>query len=254
MAVFPEVTIIGLKGLPIISVGHDLGKLIASVAKENGIEIRDGDILVVSHTIVAKSEGCVVDMDDVSPSEFAKTISTQTGKDPRHVEVILRNTKSIVRMRDEILVCETPHGFVCANAGVDVSNVGGDTKLATLPPDPDESARNIRRGIAEQTGRDVAVIVSDTHGRPFRKGTINVAIGCSGINPLWDRRGEVDLYGRVLRSKITCVADELCSAAELVIGQSAESVPVAIIRGYRYQRGDNSAKEICRPPEEDLFR
>jgi len=165
----------------------------------------------------------------------------------------LRNSKRIVRMRAGVLIAETKHGFVCANAGVDVSNVSGGSKAVTLPDDPDASAAKIRRGIKELTGLDVAVLVSDTHGRPLRKGQVNLAIGASGIEPLYDRRGESDLYGRILRAKIIAVADEICGAAELVIGQAGEGIPAAIVRGYRYLHGQSSAKQLIRSEEEDLF-
>ncbi len=249
-----NVRIIGLAGMPLIKPGDRLGYLIVEAAERMGESILDDDVIVVAHVAVAKAEGCVIDADSVAASDFAKHIAALTGKDPRYVEVILRNSKAIVKMRRGVIICETHHGFICANAGVDASNVSGGSQFAPIPPDPDASAARIRREIAELTGKDVAVIVSDTHGRPFRKGTINVAIGCSGIEPLWDRRGERDLYGRVLVSKITCVADEICSAAELVMGQAAEGIPAAIVRGYKYKKSEASAREIIRPEEEDIFR
>ena len=248
--------ILGVRGIPAIKEGDNLGEIIVESCRRNGIEIEDSDIIVVSHVIVSKAEGDVVSLSDVEPSKEAEEIAKKTGKDPRHVEVILRNSKNILRMRDDgVIICETKHGFICANAGVDMSNVSGGDAVALLPQDPDESARRIRRDIMRLTGKDVAVIISDTQGRPFRRGTINIAIGCSGIEPLWDRRGEKDLYGRVLQSKITCVADEICSAAELVMGQADEGIPVAIVRGYDYKKSDKAtARDIIRPAEEDLFR
>jgi coenzyme F420-0:L-glutamate ligase/coenzyme F420-1:gamma-L-glutamate ligase len=197
----------------------------------------------------------VVNLDEVLPSERAKEIAQITDKDPALVEVILRETKEIVRMRPNSLITETKSGIVCANAGVDRSNVEGERNIVLLPKDPNASAQKIRQKIRQLAGCDVAVIVSDTHGRPFRMGEINVAIGVAGIKPIRDRRGEKDLFGYVLRIKQTAVADELASAAELVIGQANEGIPVAIIRGYKYQSTENaSATELTRPKEKDLFR
>jgi coenzyme F420-0:L-glutamate ligase/coenzyme F420-1:gamma-L-glutamate ligase len=250
----PKLEIIPVTGLPIIEKGFDVGEIIVKAVKDMGESFIDGDILVIAHSIVSRAEGMSISLKEVVPSAFAQKIAEATGKDPRQVEVILRNCRKIVRMGDGVLICETPHGFVCANAGVDASNSGGTDIVITLPKDPDKSAENIRRKVKELTGVDVAVIISDTFGRPFRKGTINVAIGCSGINPLWDRRGEKDLFGRTLLSKVTCIADELASAAELVMGQADEAIPAAIIRGYKYDRSNLPARVIIRDKNEDLFR
>jgi coenzyme F420-0:L-glutamate ligase/coenzyme F420-1:gamma-L-glutamate ligase len=250
----PKLEIIPVTGLPIIEKGVDVGEIIVKAVKDMGESFIDGDILVIAHSIVSRAEGMSISLKEVVPSAFAQKIAEATGKDPRQVEVILRNCRKIVRMGDGVLICETPHGFVCANAGVDASNSGGTDIVIALPKDPDKSAENIRRKVKELTGVDVAVIISDTFGRPFRKGTINVAIGCSGINPLWDRRGEKDLFGRTLLSKVTCIADELASAAELVMGQADEAIPAAIIRGYIYDRSNLPARVIIRDKNEDLFR
>ncbi|MBX5328497.1 MAG: coenzyme F420-0:L-glutamate ligase [Candidatus Bathyarchaeota archaeon] len=248
------IQIIGINGLPIIKEGDNLAKLICEAAEKQGTPIRDGDILVVTHVIASRAEGKIVNLDDVVPSEFAKSIAAQYEKDPAMVEVVLRESKSIKRMGDGKLITETKHGFVCANSGVDKSNVPGERIVALLPDDADASAERIRQEVKRLTGYDVAVIISDTHGRPLREGEINVAIGVAGIKPIRDRRGEKDLFGYVLRVKQTAVADELCSAAELVIGQADEAVPVAIIRGYKYQKLENAkATELIRPPEKDLF-
>lgn len=248
-----SIQIYGITGLPIIKPGDDIAKLIVDRANELKIGIKDRDIIVITHVVVARSEGKLVNLNEIEPSEFSKVVASIIGKDPRHVEVILRNSKSIVRMRNGLLICKTKHGIVCANAGVDLSNSYTGDYAILLPDDPDLSAKRIRKRIEELSGAKVAVIISDTQGRPFRKGVINVAIGCSGIQPLWDRRGELDLFGRPLRSKITCVADEICSAAELVMGQAAEAIPVAIIRGYKYKEGDEPALEILRDEKEDIF-
>jgi coenzyme F420-0:L-glutamate ligase/coenzyme F420-1:gamma-L-glutamate ligase len=210
---------------------------------------------VVTHVAVSKAEGNVVNLDEVVPSTQALEVAKKVDKDPAMVEVILRETKEIVRMGPNSLITETKHGIVSANAGVDRSNVKGDRNVALLPANPDESARNIREEIKKGAGCNVAVIVSDTHGRPLRMGEINVTIGVSGIKPIRDRRGEKDLFGYVLRIKQTCIADELASAAELVMGQSNEGIPAAIIRGYKYQSSEKvSAKDLTRPKEKDMFR
>jgi len=248
------IRIIPVTGIPIIKCGDDLGLIICEAAAKQGTPIEDGDIIVVTHVVVSRAEGNVVNLDEVTPSEFAKTIAEEFNRDPSLVEVVLRESKSIVRMGDGHIIAETKHGFICANAGVDRSNVPGERNVALLPKDPDLSARKIRQRIREITGKDVAVIVSDTHGRPLRVGEINVAIGVAGIKPIRDRRGESDLFGYVLRVKQTAIADELSSAAELVIGQANEGIPAAIIRGYPYEKSeDATAKELIRPREKDLF-
>jgi coenzyme F420-0:L-glutamate ligase/coenzyme F420-1:gamma-L-glutamate ligase len=191
----------------------------------------------------------------VVPSAKAVEIASRTEKEPAMVEVVLQEAKEIVRIGPNSVITETRNGIVCANSGVDRSNVKGDRMVALLPADPNASAQHIRDEIKQQTGCNVAVIVSDTHGRPLRMGEINVAIGVAGIRPIRDRRGEKDLYGYVLRVKQTCVADELASAAELVIGQADEGIPVAILRGYSYRVvEDVSARELVRPKEKDIFR
>jgi len=249
-----RVLIIGVRDLPIIKQGDDLAELICTAAERQGTPIEDGDIIVVTHVIVSRAEGNVVNLDEVTPSEFAKKVAQQVEKDPALVETILRESKGIVRMGDKHLICETWHGLVCANAGVDQSNVPGERNVVLLPKNPDRSARTLRQRIRKLTGKDVAVIISDTHGRPLREGEINIAIGVAGIKPIRPRIGETDLFGYVLRVKRTAIADELASAAELVIGQTNEGIPVAIIRGYQYPRSEKAkAKELIRKKEKDLF-
>ncbi len=248
------VQIIGIESLPVIESGDDLAEIICTCAERRGITVQDGDIFVVTHVVVSRAEGRVVDLDKVVPSEFAKMVAEQYNKDPALVEVVLHESKRIVRMDDGKLITETRHGLVCANSGVDKSNVPGERNLALLPEDPDCSAEIIRQGIKKRTGCEVAVVISDTHGRPLREGEINIAIGVAGITPLRDRRGERDLFGYVLKVKRTAIADELASAAELVIGQANEGIPVAIIRGYNYPRSEKaSARESIRAKEKDLF-
>jgi len=245
-----SVHVIGVKGLPIIKKGDDLAGLICKAAEKQRIPIKDGDVIVVTHVIASRVEGNTVNLDNVVPSDFAKTVD----KDPVLVEVILRESKSIVRMGDGHLITETKHGFVCANAGVDQSNVPGERIVALLPKNPDRTARTIRMRIKKLTGKDVAVIISDTHGRPLREGEINIAVGVAGINPIRDRRGEKDLFGYVLKVKQTAIADELASAAELVIGQAKEGIPAAIIRGYPYPKSEKAkAKMLIRKRIKDLF-
>jgi len=246
--------VIGVVGLPIIKKGDDLAKLVCVAAERQRTQVENGDVIIITHVIASRAEGNTVDLNDVVPSDFAQTVAKQLDKDPALVEVILRESKSIVRMDDGHLITETKHGFVCANSGVDQSNVPGKRIVAPLPKNPDLTARKIRRKIARLTGKDVAVIISDTHGRPLREGEINVAVGVAGINPIRDRRGETDLFGYQLRVKRTAIADELASAAELVIGQAKEGIPVAIIKGYPYPKSEKaSAKMLIRKRKKDLF-
>jgi len=250
------VKIIGVEGLPLIEPGDNLSELLVKAAKDQKTPIQDNDIIVVTHVVVSKAEGNIVNLDEVAPGERAKEIAKQTNKDPALVEVILRESKDIVRIGPNSIITETLSGIISANAGVDRSNVSGDRNVVPLPKDPFASAQKIRQEIKQLTGANVAVIVSDTHGRPFRNGEINVAIGVAGMKPIRDRRGEKDLFGYVLKIKQTAIADELASAAELVIGQANEGIPAAIIRGYtNYTPTENaSPSEIIRPKEKDLFR
>ena len=248
------IKIIPIMNLPIIKENDDLAALICEAAEKQGTPLQDGDILIVTHVIVSRAEGNVVNLDEIVPSEFAKKLAMQYGRDPALIEVVLRESRSIIRMGGGHIISETKHGFICANAGVDRSNVPGERNVALLPKDPDESARRIRRKIKDLTGRDVAVIISDTHGRALRRGQINVAIGVAGIKAIRDRRNERDLFGYTLRIKQTAIADELCSAAELVMGQADEGIPAAIIRGYQYERNeDSTAKDLIWPREKALF-
>ena len=248
------IQIIGLEGLPIIKEEDDLAELICSNAKKRGIRIEDSDAIVITHIVVSRAEGNVVNLATIEPSEFAKSLGQRLNKDPAVVEVVLRQSKSIVRMGNGNIITETKHGFVCANAGVDRSNVPGERNVVLLPVNPDRSAQRVRRKIRKITGKDVAVIISDTNGRPLRDGQINVAIGVAGIEPIRSRIGEKDLFGYVLRVKRIAIADELASAAELVIGQADEGVPVAIIRGYVYPKSEKArANRLIMPRKKDLF-
>ena len=249
-----EIQIIPIKGLPLIKKGDKLAELISNAADRQGTPIQSGDVIVITHVMISKAEGSVVNLDEIEASEFAKTIAKEMGKDPAIVEVVLRESKSIIRMGNNSIITETKHGFFCANSGVDRSNVSGERNVALLPKNPDKSAARVRRRIKALTGNDVAVIVSDTNGRPLRDGEINVAIGVAGFRPIRDRRGDKDLYGYTLRIKRTAIADELASAAELVIGQANEGIPVAIVRGYSYPKSEDAkATELIRPKEKEFF-
>jgi coenzyme F420-0:L-glutamate ligase / coenzyme F420-1:gamma-L-glutamate ligase len=249
-----RIEIFPVTDLPIIKKGDDLASLICQAAEKQGTPIQNGDVIVVTHVIVSRAEGNVVNLETVTPSEFAKTVAKTTRKDPKLVEVILRESKSIVRMSGGKLITETKQGLVCANSGIDRSNVPGKGNVALLPEDADRSARMIKQKIRELTQKDVAVIVSDTHGRPLRQGEINIALGTAGFEPLRDRRGEKDLFGYKIKVKRTAIADELSSAAELVIGQTNEAIPAAIIRGYLYPKSEKAkTTKLIRPREEDLF-
>jgi coenzyme F420-0:L-glutamate ligase/coenzyme F420-1:gamma-L-glutamate ligase len=249
------IQIIPLENLPLIAEGDRLGNLLVVAAEMQGTPFVDRDIVVVTHKIVSKAEGAIVNLDSVSPSEQARQIAQKAGKDPAFVEAVLRETKEIVRVGPNSIITENKHGGISANAGIDKSNVAGERNVVTLPKNPDKSAREIRDDIKLLTGHEVAVVISDTNGRPLRMGEINVAIGVAGIKPTRDRRGEKDLFGYVLHVKQTAVADEVASAAELVIGQANEGIPAAIVRGYLYQIAEKvSARDLMRPKEADLFR
>ena len=242
------VIISGVDGLPEIEADTDL-----AVAISERTELADGDIVVVTSKIVSKSEGRTVDLDTVTPSDFAEQWAVVWDKDPRVVELVLRESRRVVRQIGPVLITETHHGFVCANSGVDQSSSGAPGRVVLLPLDPDGSARRIRARFAE-LGVDVAVIISDTFGRPWREGQTDVAIGVAGLTPLTSYIGEVDPHGHEFRVQELCVADELAGAAELVKGNTTR-VPVAIIRGVRWVPDDQaSIQPVIRESSRDLFR
>lgn len=249
----PEMRLIGLNALPEVTPGMDLAALATSAVRDAGEELHDGDVLVVTHKIVAKAEGRLVDLRTVEPSTFANRWAAEWGKDPRHIEVVLRESARIVRMDRGILITQTPHGFVCANAGVDASNVSGEEMVCLLPRDPDATAQAMRESLNVAAGAHVAVIIADSFGRPWRNGIVNVAIGAAGIAPLVDYRGQEDDFGRTMQVSVLAVADELASAAELVTGKVSRC-PMALIRGYPYARGDGSARDLVMDPATDMFR
>lgn len=248
-----DVRIMALPGLPIITPGLDLAELIHDALPRAGLSLVPGDVLVVTQKIVSKAEGWLVNLNDITPSSFARHYARQWDKDARLVEVVFQQSRRIVKMDRGVLVAETHHGFICANAGVDQSNIEGQDVVAVLPPDPDASARAIRQGLQERLGVDVAVIISDTFGRPWRDGLVNVAIGLSGIAAIKDYTGLHDAQGYELKVTALAIADELSAAAELVMNK-LDNVPVALIRGYDYPRGEGSLAQLLRAPERDLFR
>ena len=247
-----NIELIGVPGIPEVVAGDDIAALIANALRDAGIGIVERDLFVVAQKIVSKAEGRTVHIESVAPSLRAQEWAAAFDKDPRVVEVVLRESKRIVRMERGVLISETEHGFVCANAGVDTSNVAEGT-VTLLPEDADASARKIHSALEQQLGVRLAVIVSDTFGRPWREGLVNVALGVSGIAPLIDYRGQKDSHGNALKVTVIAIADELASAAELVMKKST-GVPVAIIRGFNYESRDASGLELIRAPELDLFR
>jgi coenzyme F420-0:L-glutamate ligase/coenzyme F420-1:gamma-L-glutamate ligase len=246
------IELLSIAGLPEIHEGDDLAQLIVGAARKARIVFHDGDILVIAQKVVSKAEGRVMRLASVQPSARASQLAAARNKDPRLVEVILQESRRIVR-DDPVLIVETHHGFVCANAGVDHSNVPGEDVVTLLPRDPDLSARRIAAEIRKLTKKRIAVIISDTFGRPWRLGLTNVAIGAAGVPVLRDLRGTRDHHSKPLQATILAVADELAAAAGLVMGKS-EGVPVVVIRGYRYRPADERATCIIRPAAEDLFR
>ena len=248
----PELRIVGLGGLPDVKPGDDIAALVGEAAERQGTPLAAGDVLIVTQKIVSKAEGRVVALAEVEPGAEALRLAEATEKDPRLAELILRESRRIVRQAGPVLITETRHGFVCANAGIDASNVGQGL-VSLLPEDPDRSAAGIRAALRERTGLEVAVIISDTFGRPWREGHTNVAVGIAGMEPFVDYVGQRDPYGQELRVSTLAVADELAGAAELVMGKLS-GVPVAIVRGYEYPRGRGTARDMVRPPERDLFR
>jgi coenzyme F420-0:L-glutamate ligase/coenzyme F420-1:gamma-L-glutamate ligase len=248
----PAIQIFPLHGLPQIGGASDLGALIADARGASDIALAKGDVLVVAQKIVSKAEGRVVRLDSVTPSERAVHWARDWGKDSRLIELVLSEAKSILRMERGVIIAETRHGFVCANAGVDVSNTEDGTAVL-LPVDPDASARRIRDALRDRYGVDLAVIVSDSFGRAWREGLVNAALGVAGMEALRDERGLPDMYGRKLEATIIAVADEIAAAAGLVMGK-AEGTPVALARGVLRKKTEGSGRDLLRPKERDLFR
>ncbi|MGD0213557.1 MAG: coenzyme F420-0:L-glutamate ligase [Terriglobales bacterium] len=233
--------------------GESLSARLLSAARAVNLRFQDGDILVVKHKVVSKSEGALVALDEIRPSQASKVWARRYGLDARVSELALRESRRIVRRKRGVLITETKHGFVCANSGVDVSNVDGGQHAVLLPANPDRSAARLRRDLQKHLGIKIAVIVADSFGRPWREGLTEVAIGVAGMRPLVDYRGRCDPHGYSLHATIDAVADELACAAGLVCGKLA-GTPACIIRGYAYQRGRGEARELIRPAKSDLFR
>jgi coenzyme F420-0:L-glutamate ligase/coenzyme F420-1:gamma-L-glutamate ligase len=250
-----NVDLMAIEGLPEFGPGADIAALLAEGALRAGVSLVRGDILVVTQKIVSKAEGQLVPLAGVSPSPFAAAWGTAHGWDPRLVELVLRESRRIVRMDRGLLLTETHHGFVCANAGIDVSNISGGEVAAVLPRDPDASARRIREGLVARLGHDVAVVISDTFGRAWREGLVNVAIGVAGLEPLVSFVGARDPAGFALKATVQALADEVAAASGLV-ARKLNRVPAVVVRGVSYEpnEGGGGAKELIRSAERDLFR
>ncbi len=251
------VSVIALDGIPEIEVGADLGTMLgdAIVATPGLLPLTDDDVLVVTQKIVSKAEGAVADLTAIEPRPEAIAFAERYDRDPRQVEIVLREARRVVRMDRGVIITETHHGFICANGGIDASNVGpaSGSIVTLLPVDPDASAAGIRTAIRARFGIDVPVVVSDSFGRPWRWGIVDVALGVSGLHPLEDLRGVPDHDGRVMASTVRAVADELASAAELALGKTAGR-PAALVRGASFVRGEGSIREMLMRPDQDLFR
>lgn len=249
-------TLLPVVGLPLIEAGDPLADLIIDCFSV-GDSLQDGDILVIAQKVVSKAEGRTVRLHEVQPSKNALELAEESSKDPRLVELILRESREVVRVRPGLIVVEDIRGFICANAGIDRSNIeqhGEGEEVALLPLDPDASARSTRQRVAERTSASIGVIINDSHGRAFRDGTVGVAIGIAGTPALSDRRGDRDLTGYDLQHTVIGVADEIAAAASLLMGPADEGIPAVVVRGLSLPAADGSARELQRPRELDLFR
>ncbi len=253
MTVEADIQLRAIRGIPEIVEGDDLGLQIARAATQMGLSLEDGDILIVAQKVVSKAEGRLVDLATIIPSDRAIALGRRQDRDPRLIEVVLSESASLLREDSHILITETMHGFVCANAGVDRSNVNGENWVSLLPVDPDASARSLRARCREIAAVDIAVIITDTFGRAWREGLANAAIGLAGLNPLVDFRGQLDDHGKELSATVLAIADELAAASGLLMRKTAR-IPVVHVRGYAYERGDQTASVLIRPRERDLFR
>ena len=248
----PEFRVIGVTGIPLVQKDDDVAQQIFDAAAAQGTPIEDGDIIVITQRIISKAEGRVVPLDDFEPSPFALDYAGRMEKDPRLVEAVLRESTRVIRQVGGVLITETRHGFKCANAGIDASNVGGEDLVSLLPVDPDGSCEGVRVAARERLGVEVAVVMTDTFGRPWRHGQTNIAIGVAGMLPMRDYVGTPDMDGRELHVTLICVADEVAGASEMVMGK-VDAIPAAIVRGYDYVRGEGRSDEIVREMELDLF-
>jgi coenzyme F420-0:L-glutamate ligase / coenzyme F420-1:gamma-L-glutamate ligase len=252
-----KLTLIPLSGIKLVEPGDDLGAVTVDAFTANGLVPEGGDVLVVAQKVVSKAEGRYVDVTAVTPSERAVALAAELGKDPRFVEVVLSESKRVVRYRPGLLIVEHRLGFVMANAGIDHSNVAAadsGERVLLLPKDPDGSARTLREYLVGVFGKSIAVIISDSFGRPWRKGTVGIALGAAGLPALIDLRGHLDLFGRELLVTETGFADEIAAAAGLLMGQADEAVPMVLVRGLRWSAPEAPAAALIRPAEHDLFR
>lgn len=251
------IKLMGLKDIPLVKSGDNIAQIIKNAIINQNYDLKDGDIILIAETLISKAEGNIIKLDDIKPSDYAFEVAEICKKDPKLVEVILQNSNEIVEIGPNFIVTETKHGFVCANAAIDESNVL-EGFATPVPQNPDKSAFEIRKFLENEFDRNLAVIITDTQGRAFRVGAIGTAIGCSGINPLWVRIGEKDLYGRELETTEIATADELASAASLIMGQANEGLPVVIISGFdafdQLRDNDSNIKPLLRPKEFDVFR
>lgn len=252
-----KLTLTALAGMPQVQPGDDIAGLILKALDDAGIVLLSGDILIIAQKIISKAEGQLVRLGTVIPSERALQVAQATSKDPHLIELILRESDEISRMGPGLLIVRHRLGFTSANAGIDRSNVlqdGGDEIVLLLPRDPDASAKQIRQTVEKSCGISIGVVIADSHGRPFRLGTVGVAIGVSGVPALWDRRGEADLHGYTLQHTDVGIADEIAAAAGLLMGQGAEGLPVVLLRGLSPSEVDGRATDLVRPKERDLYR
>lgn len=252
-----QISFTAIPEIPLIQPGDDLVAILLDRLREAEMTLQDGDVLVLCQKVVSKAEGRLVRLEDVIPSAEAQALASETGKDPRLVELILQEAQMVLRKRPHLIIAEHRLGWICANAGIDRSNVAQpeeDGVVLLLPSDPDQSARVIRERLVAATSANVAVIINDTHGRPFRNGAVGVAVGVAGMSPLSDLRGQPDLFGYRLQTSILGTADEIASGASLLMGQADEGRPAILVRGAPVVMGDGSARDLQRPAEQDMFR
>lgn len=251
------IELIGLEDIPIVDDESDISQIIREAIVKQGCGLEHGDIILIAETLISKSEGNLIKLDEFEPSDYAIELSKKANKDPKLVQAILNESKEVVEVGPSFIITETRHGFVCANAGIDESNVG-DGLATPMPSDADKSAFEIREFLEREFGQEIAVIITDTQGRAFRFGAIGTAIGCSGISPIWKRVGERDLYGRELETTEIATCDELAAAASLIMGQADEGLPVVLIRGFAsfdiLRDVDSNIKPVLMPKEFDVFR
>jgi coenzyme F420-0:L-glutamate ligase / coenzyme F420-1:gamma-L-glutamate ligase len=250
-------TVIPVPDLPMVKPGDNLVEIVCTGMENAGISLEDGDVLVLAQKIVSKADGCFISMTDMEPSGQALKIAEETGKEPQFVEMVLRQSNDVVRTGPNVLIVEHLSGMVMANAGIDRSNIdrgARDDQALLLPDDSDASARALRDAIVEKTGKTIALIIADSVGRAWRYGTSALAIGCAGIEPLDDQRGDVDMFGHTLEVTEIALADQVAAAANLVMGEATEAIPAAIVRGLEYPRSERPVSVLFRPKNEDLFR